>query len=445
MKQSAAIRNKSVVGTKPFYNSTIPSDWTTPEFGEVFSFLKSFSFSREQLTNDKTVDEIQNIHYGDIHATFENEILDFEIESRIPFVVDGLISKGVLSDEEFPLLKDGDLIIADASEDLVGVAECVELRNINGRKIISGLHTFAARDKNGKTAAGYRTYILNHPQVVRELRRITTGFSVFGISKTNIAKLNLPLPPHKEQKEIADFLHLMDTAINKNNLMIEKKELETKWLVQNLLTGKKRLKEFKREKWKEIRLGNLGKFSKGKGILKEQVSDRGFPCIRYGEIYTTHHFIIKEFKSFISEEIANESQEIKKGDVLFAGSGETLEEIGKAVAYVGNEKAFAGGDVIILSTNEKVNAECLSYLLETNFVRRQKRRLGQGQSVVHIYSSDLAELKISLPSVEEQTAIAQVLQASNNEIQILKSKTEKLREKKKGLVQQLLTGKKRLK
>lgn len=440
-----AMKNKSMEKTKPFYNSTIPRDWTTPEFGEVFSFLKSFSFSREQLTNEKTADEIHNIHYGDIHATFENEILDFEIENRIPFVVDGLISKEVLSDEEFPLLKDGDLIIADASEDIVGVAECVELKNVNGRKIISGLHTFAARDKNGKTAVGYRTYILKHPQVIRELRRIATGFSVFGVSKTNIAKLNLPLPPHKEQEEIADLLHLMDTAINKNNFLIEKKVLEKKWLVQNLLTGKKRLREFKKEKWKEIKLGNLGKFTKGRGILKEQVSDSGFPCIRYGEIYTTHHFIIKKFKSFISEEIAKESQEIKKGDVLFAGSGETLEEIGKAVAYVGNEKAYAGGDVIILSTNEKANAECLSYLLETNFVRRQKRRLGQGQSVVHIYSSDLAELKIFLPSVEEQAAIAKVLQAANNEIQILQSKTEKLREKKKGLIQILLTGKKRLK
>ena len=96
--------------TKPFYNSTIPRDWTTPEFGNTFSFLKSFSFSREQLTNEKTADEIQNIHYGDIHATFENEILDFENESRIPFVQDGLLSKKEMEDENFPLLKDGDLI-----------------------------------------------------------------------------------------------------------------------------------------------------------------------------------------------------------------------------------------------------------------------------------------------------------------------------------------------
>ena len=122
--------------------------------------------------------------------------------------------------------------------------------------------------------------------------------------------------------------------------------------------------------WEILPLSSLGSFSKGKGILKEQVIESGLPCIRYGEIYTTHNFILKKFKSFISEEVAAESKEIKNGDILFAGSGETLEEIGKAVAYVGNEKAYAGGDVIILSTNGNVNAECLSYILETDIVRR---------------------------------------------------------------------------
>jgi len=91
--------------TKPFYNSTIPSDWSTPEFGAVFSFLKSFSFSREQLTNEKTADEIRNIHYGDIHATYENEILDFEVEQTVPYLMDGLVNKKNFDDEDFPSLQ----------------------------------------------------------------------------------------------------------------------------------------------------------------------------------------------------------------------------------------------------------------------------------------------------------------------------------------------------
>jgi len=196
--------------------------------------------------------------------------------------------------------------------------------------------------------------------------------------------------------------------------------------------------------WSISPLGELGTFSKGKGILKEQVISKGLPCIRYGEIYTTHDFIIKDFKSFINEDLATESKEINNGDILFAGSGETVEEIGKAVAYIGNNKAYAGGDVIILSTKKDVNPECLSYALETDFVKRQKRVLGQGNSVVHIYSSDLSKVKILLPPLPEQKAIAQILSKADAAIHTTEKLIAQKELRKKWLMQILLTGKKRL-
>jgi type I restriction enzyme S subunit len=114
--------------------------------------------------------------------------------------------------------------------------------------------------------------------------------------------------------------------------------------------------------WEVKKLSELGSFLKGKGILKEQLSESGLPCIRYGEIYTTHDYIIKEFHSFISKEVAKESQPIFHNDILFAGSGETLEDIGKAVAYVGNGEAYAGGDIVILRTEKKCDAKYLAYV-----------------------------------------------------------------------------------
>lgn len=197
--------------------------------------------------------------------------------------------------------------------------------------------------------------------------------------------------------------------------------------------------------WSISLLGELGTFSKGKGILKEQVISDGLPCIRYGEIYTTHDFIIKKFKSFISDDVANESKEIKNGDILFAGSGETVEEIGKAVAYIGKDKVYAGGDVIILSTKKDINPECLSYALETDFVKKQKRVLGQGNSVVHIYPSDLSKIKVPLPPLSEQKAIAQVLSTADAAIHATEKLIAQKELRKKWLMQQLLTGKKRLK
>lgn len=196
--------------------------------------------------------------------------------------------------------------------------------------------------------------------------------------------------------------------------------------------------------WEVKKLEEIGLFSKGKGILKAQVLESGLPCIRYGEIYTTHNFIIKEFKSYISEEVADESQEISKGDILFAGSGETIDEIGKAVVYLGNEKAYAGGDTIIFKP-EKDNSETISYILETDSSKKQKRTFGQGNSVVHIYPSDLKKLKIPIPPIQEQQKIATIISTWDKAIDNCKVIIEKLNDRNKGLAQQLLSGKMRVK
>jgi len=428
-------------GTKPFYNDEIPAYWTTPEFGDVFTFLKSYAFSREQLTDEPSAEGIQNIHYGDIHATFENEVLDFELEKRIPFVKDGLIQNGK-SDKEIDWLKDGDLIIADASEDYDGVAECIELRNVNGRKIVSGLHTFAARDKSGKSAQGYRTYLLNHPQVVRELRRIATGFSVFGISKTNITKVKLPLPPTQEQEAIADLLHLMDTAINKNNELIAKKELQKKGLIQKLLKGEVRLKNIDNKEWNQYTLGDLYQHKRGQLLSKEKLSPLGkFKCVLYGELFTTYAEVIDEV---VNRTDFEEGTPSKYGDLLMPGSTTTTGIDLTVTTAILEDDVLLGGDInIFRMKNNLTDPVFMSYFL-THTQKRQLLRMPQGITIIHLYGSDLLGIKFKIPSIEEQIAIAQVLQAADTEIKLLKTKTDKLREKKKGLMQVLLTGKVRL-
>ena len=198
------------------------------------------------------------------------------------------------------------------------------------------------------------------------------------------------------------------------------------------------------EDWEVNLLGELGQFSKGKGITKDQLSNDGYPCVRYGEIYTTHDFYIKKFKSYIEGHIAEESKEIKKGDLLFAASGETVEEIGKAVAYLNDEKAYAGGDIIILSVKNKISSLLLSFFLETDYGKKQKRVLGQGNSVVHIYASDLAKVKILVPNISEQQPISDCLTTWDRAIEKLNQLIVQKELCKKGLMQELLSGKKRL-
>lgn len=199
------------------------------------------------------------------------------------------------------------------------------------------------------------------------------------------------------------------------------------------------------KEWAVINLERVGKFLRGKGITKKELSETGIACIRYGEIYTIHDFFIKSFDSYIDEKIAKTSQRIYKGDILFAGSGETQEEIGKSVAYLKDELAYAGGDIIILRPNIKVDSAYLGYALNNETFNKQKRKLGQGNSVVHIYGDELKKINIPVPPIEEQQKIAEILTTWDKAIELKEKLVEEKKKKKNGLMQRLLTGNVRLK
>ncbi len=443
MKEATIVKNKLPVKTKHLYKSAIPEDWTILEFGNVFSFLKTFSFSRRQLTDKKTNDEIQNIHYGDIHATFENKILDFETEKRVPYLKDGFISKELFNDEKFPALQNGDLIIADASEDYEGVCNCIEIININERKVIGGLHTFAARGKNEKITPGFRTFVLDHHQVIRQLRRIATGISVYGVSKTNLSRVKIALPPLHEQKAIAQLLSSWDKAINKNNQLIAQKELRKKWLMQNLLTGKKRLKGFGGE-WEETTMSSIferitRKNTEANTNVVTISAQRGF--IRQTDF----------FNKKIASDILDNYFLVNKGEYCYNKSYSNGYPWGATKRLNDYDKAVVTTLYICFGIKDENDnsGDFFEQFFEANYLNQGLTKIahegGRAHGLLNVTPSDFFSLKIDIPNFEEQTAIAQVLKAADKEIQLLKIKTEKLREQKKGMMQVLLTGKKRLK
>lgn len=441
------------LNTKPFYNTTVPGDWDTPELGTVFKFLKSYSFSRAQLSNEKTNNEILNIHYGDIHSTYKNGILDFEIEQNVPYLNDGLLNNNDFVNDNSPALQDGDLIIADASEDYNGVCNCVELKNINSRRVVSGLHTFAARSNEKIISLGFRTYVLKHGQVVRALRRIATGISVYGVSKTNLSKIKISLPPLPEQKAIAQVLSTWDKAINLNNQLIVQKELRKKWLMLNVLPSSRRINNgIKSERYQRTKIGVL-------------------PC---------------DWKLLSLKDILN-----SKGKSLSPEKNEPYQQIGirshtKGIFYkdkvtgasLGNKRVFwiepdcfivnivfAWEHAIAKTTKNEIGMIAshrfpmykpktdilnLDYLLFFFKSPRGKHLLGlaspggAGRNKT-LGKSAFMKLKIPVPLIIEQKRIAQILTSADKELTLLKNKTVKLKEQKKGLMQLLLTGKKRLK
>lgn len=227
--------------------------------------------------------------------------------------------------------------------------------------------------------------------------------------------------------------------------------------MQRLLTGKQRLPGFGEgkgmqqtelgeipEDWEVVELGDNGLFFKGSGVKKDEAVSGSLPCVRYGEIYTHHDDYIKSFFSYISPEVASSAFQIRYGDLLFAGSGETKEDIGKCVAFVSKLKAYAGGDIVVFRPSEH-DSLFLGYYLNTSDINKQKASKGQGDAVVHISSSALSSLRLCIPSnILEQRAIASVLSDMDNDIQILETRLAKTQALKQGMMQELLTGRTRL-
>lgn len=195
--------------------------------------------------------------------------------------------------------------------------------------------------------------------------------------------------------------------------------------------------------WGVTRLGDLGTFLKGNGVTRDQAQSGYLPCIRYGEIYTVHNEHIRAFFSWISPAIASTATRLHSGDLLFAGSGETKEEIGKCVAFLEDIEAFAGGDIVILRP-VGVDSNFLGYALNSPRVNRQKSRWGQGDAVVHISARALAQVSFPVPPRNEQRAIAAALSDADALIESLDRLIAKKRAIKQATMQQLLTGQTRL-
>jgi type I restriction enzyme S subunit len=203
---------------------------------------------------------------------------------------------------------------------------------------------------------------------------------------------------------------------------------------------KLRFPEFRGE-WEKKKLGEVAKFSKGKGISKSQISEDGInECIRYGELYTRYGEIIDNVFSKTNVEL-NKSVVSESNDVIIPASGETQIDIATASCVI-KAGVILGGDLNIIKTNN--NGIFLSYYLN-NKKKLEIANLAQGISVVHIYSSQLALLTLNFPTLPEQTKIANFLTAVDEKLTALKQKKILLEHYKKGVMQQIFSQELRFK
>lgn len=257
----------------------------------------------------------------------------------------------------------------------------------------------------------------------------------------------IAVPPLAEQRKIAEVLGVWDEAIEKQARLIEKLALRKRALMQRLLSAKLRLPGFS-EPWKKVKLGDIGDTYNGlSGKNKDDFEYGNAQFIPYINVFSNERIDTNNLGCVQIK--PNEQQNtVKYGDIFFTVSSETPDEVGMAsvlLEHLDNTylNSFCFG--YRLNNFSTLNPFFAAYLFRTEHFRNYMSVLAQGSTRFNISKKEVMKLKIDLPTIEEQTAIAEVLTAADREIELAKEKLERLRRQKRGLMQQLLTGKKRVK
>jgi len=402
----------------------VPRGWQTLSLGDLFDFNNG-------VNADKTA-------YGS-GIPFANVLEVITYEALTDRLIPGRIKLSPALIARYQV-RHGDVLFNRTSEtqDEVGLASVY----VGNAATVFGGFVLRGRPKTNLLDTGYSKYALRAHPVRQQIVARGQGGIRANIGQRDLKTVRVIVPPLAEQRRIADVLTNIDHQIVLLERLVAKKEAIKQGLMQQLLTGETRLPGFA-EAWSTHKLSELGSFLKGRGIKRDDVRTSGVACIRYGELYTTYRDYTSITVSFVTPSVAAAALSIRQGDLLFAGSGETRDEIGMCVAFTGTQPAVAGGDIIVLRA-PSVNPVYLSSLANTPRVIAQKARLGQGDAVVHINSGALGSIEVDLPPCDEQDAIARVLVDTNNETRVLEARLTKAKSVKQGMMQELLTGRTRL-
>ena len=219
-------------GYKQTEVGVIPEQWEVKTFEKLFSFSGGYSASRDQLSSEGHC----YLHYGDIHGATKTTVdvrADYQNIPKLDVPLKRVASKS--------LLEDGDVVFVDASEDDEGTSRHVVVVNKDKKPFISGLHTIVAKSKADELVHEYRRYCFQTATIRQQFLFYAVGTKVSGISKTNIAKLKLPVPTLPEQRTIAEALMEMDAELAALGKRREKTRALKQAMMQALLTGRKRL------------------------------------------------------------------------------------------------------------------------------------------------------------------------------------------------------------
>jgi type I restriction enzyme, S subunit len=409
-----------IKNTKAFYNTEIPSDWEIKKLGECCLVKGEYGINAPA------------VEFSDELPTY---LRITDIDDNGNYSIEKKASVGDLNFEQF-ILKNGDIVFARTGA-TVGKTY---LYNPNDGILVFAGFLIRFRTNEKILSSQHLKYFTESKHYWDWVKTVSMRSGQPGINAEEYGSLRIPLPPLPEQKAIARVLSTADAAIHITEKLIAQKEIRKKWLMQQLLTGKKRLKGFGEVNYKKVALDEILNPIRNPLIPKEKTL--------YQQIGIKSHGKGIFYKEMVSgKDLGNKRVFWIEANCLIlnivfaweqAVSKTTESEIGMIASH-----RFP----MFKPIEGKLNLDYILYYFKSPRGQQLLENASPGGAGRNktLGQSEFINQIISIPTIEEQTAISRILQAADKEIRLLKAKAEKLREQKKGLIQQLLTGRVRLK
>lgn len=416
-------------------------EWQRTPFNKIYTLKPTNSLSRDKLNYDSG--SVKNIHYGDIHTKFSTL---FDVTNEyVPFV-NPTVSLDKVKKETY--CQEGDMIFADASEDLNDVGKSIELINLNEEKLISGLHTILARQINNNLIKGFGGYLFKSSAIRKQIKKEAQGTKVLGISAGRICNIDIVYPTDQvEQQKIVGCLSSMDDLISANIKKLDLFKSYKKGLMQRLFpvegetVPKFRFPEFQEDiEWSKGYVDDLATLIMGNAFKSSHYVKNGVQLVRMGNLYQgtlqlsrlpiyLPHYYEQEYSKFV----------IKPLDLLMSMTGTVGKEDYGFVVQVPTKSnhLMLNQRVVKLNPKKACVKEFLLQLLKTDYFLKSLYSLPGGTKQANLSGAQLKGLGIKYPGLKEQKKIADYLSSIDDLITAQISKIDSFKNHKNGLMQQL--------
>jgi len=399
----------------------VPEGWKKDILGNLFEFKNGLNAEKEQYGS--------GYKFVNVMDVFGNDIL---IESKI-------IGRVQVSDKQLGdyQLKYGDVLFNRTSETFEEIAMAAVY--LDNAVATFGGFVIRGRPKSNEISPDFSAFLFQASGFRTQAIKLGQGAVRSNIGQKDLAKVSILVPPIREQKKIAQVLSTWDKAIATTEKLLANSQQQKKALMQQLVTGKKRFPEFEGE-WKKIKLAAVADMNSG-GTPRSSIEEYyngGILWVSIADMTSKGKWIYSTDKTLSEKGLENSSARLYPENTILYAMYASIGECSIARVPLCSSQAILG-----IRPKKELHYEYLYFFLSS--MKEKIKLQGQQGTQSNLNAGMVKDFIINLPSIEEQKIISSVLNLSDQEIDVLKQKLNCLKQEKKALMQQLLTGKRRVK